>query len=169
MTRLIFVNNVGKNENSYIVGSNIGSQSRFVKNALKRKASNNSSGKCCNYSITSKTYNIKVIVALNDANRNRYYLTGNDRLGTVSGEQVDVTLNVGDTINFNVNVSSIHLFYIKTTPGTGVEDVVTNPATIVVGTRTNGTVSWTPNETGKYYYQCVNHTGMNGIINVNLI
>lgn len=166
MTRLIFVNNVGKNENSYIVGSNIGSQSRFVKNALKRKASNNSSRKCCNYSITSKTYNIKVIVAVNDNGNNKYYLTGNDRVTTVSGEQVDVTLNVGDTVNFNVNASE-HPFYIKTTPGTGVGDVVTNPVTIVVGTRTNGTVSWTPNNVGTYYYQCQHHTNMYGKIQVN--
>ena len=49
MGRLIFVNKVGKNENKYIVGSNIGSQSRFVKSALKRRASNNASGKCCDY------------------------------------------------------------------------------------------------------------------------
>jgi len=166
MTRLIFVNNVGKNENSYIVGSNIGSQSRFVKNALKRKANNNSSGKCCNHSITSKIYNIKVIVALNDTNINRYYLTGNDRLGTVSGEQVDVTLNVGDTINFNVNVSSSHLFYIKTSNSIEIVDQVSN----VTGQgSTNGTVSWTPNKSGEYYYQCGNHIGMYGIISVNEI
>ena len=47
MGRLIFVNKVGKNENNYIVGSTIGAQSRFVKNALKRNSSNNSQGKCC--------------------------------------------------------------------------------------------------------------------------
>tara|TARA_B110000259_G_scaffold147828_1_gene166696 strand:+ start:3359 stop:6736 length:3378 start_codon:yes stop_codon:yes gene_type:complete len=47
MRRLIFINKVGKNENSYVVGSNIGGQSRFVRNALKKHASNNSQGLCC--------------------------------------------------------------------------------------------------------------------------
>jgi len=156
---------VGKNENSYIVGSNIGSQSRFVKNALKRKASNNSSGKCCNHSITSKIYNIKVIVKDNVHGDNRYYLTGNDRVGTVLGEQVDVTLNVGDTINFNVNVSSSHPFYIKTIQGTSDGNQVTNPLASGQGS-TNGTVSWTPTVAGTYYYQCGGHGHMHGIINV---
>ena len=49
MTRLIFVNKVGNNNNSYIVGSNIGRQSRFIKNALKKRASNNSLGECCDF------------------------------------------------------------------------------------------------------------------------
>ena len=49
MTRLIFVNKVGKNENNYIIGSNVGSQSRFARSALKKRASNNASGKCCEF------------------------------------------------------------------------------------------------------------------------
>ena len=49
MTRLIFVNKVGKNENNYIVGTTIGRQSRFVKSALKKRSSNNSQGLCCDY------------------------------------------------------------------------------------------------------------------------
>ena len=48
MRRLLFIDKVGKNENSYVVGSNIGSQSRFVRSALKRHSSNNSQGLCCN-------------------------------------------------------------------------------------------------------------------------
>ena len=49
MTRLIFLNKVGKNENNYIIGSNVGSQSRFARSALKKRASNNALGKCCEY------------------------------------------------------------------------------------------------------------------------
>ena len=47
MGKLIFVNGIGKNENRYIIGSNIGSQSRFVRSALKQRASKSSSGQCC--------------------------------------------------------------------------------------------------------------------------
>ena len=49
MTRLIFLNKVGKNENNYIIGSNVGSQSRFARSALKKRASNNALGKCCEF------------------------------------------------------------------------------------------------------------------------
>jgi hypothetical protein len=37
MRRLIFINKVGKNKNSYVVGSNIGGQSWFVKIAKKTR------------------------------------------------------------------------------------------------------------------------------------
>tara|TARA_Y100000996_G_C22525603_1_gene644302 strand:+ start:624 stop:785 length:162 start_codon:yes stop_codon:yes gene_type:complete len=48
MQRLIFVNKVGNDgiQNKYIIGTNIGAQSRFVRNALKR-STNNSNGTCC--------------------------------------------------------------------------------------------------------------------------
>ena len=49
MRRLIFTNKVGNNENYYIVGSGVGSLNRFSKAALKRRASNNSSGNCCKF------------------------------------------------------------------------------------------------------------------------
>ena len=53
MKRLIFVNKVGKNENSYVIGSGVGSQSKFVVSALKRSSSNNSGGTCCNTKLKS--------------------------------------------------------------------------------------------------------------------
>ena len=49
MRRLILTNKVGKNENSYIIGAGIGKQSRFSRNALKRRASNNAFGECCDF------------------------------------------------------------------------------------------------------------------------
>ena len=47
MGRLIFTNKVGNNENKFIVGSTVGRQSKFVRSALNRRASNNSQGLCC--------------------------------------------------------------------------------------------------------------------------
>ena len=49
MQRLIFVNKVGNDgiQNKYIVGTNIGAQSRFVRNALIKRSTNNSNGTCC--------------------------------------------------------------------------------------------------------------------------
>ena len=44
MRRLQLINKVGNNRNNYVVGSYIGTQSRFVRSALKRKSSNNSQG-----------------------------------------------------------------------------------------------------------------------------
>ena len=56
MRRLIFINKVGKNENKYIVGSGVNSQSRFVRSALKKNSSNNSQGDCCDL-INNNTIN----------------------------------------------------------------------------------------------------------------
>ena len=91
-----------------------------------------------------------------------YNLVGNDRNGSISGNDPDVTFNVGDTINFDVNASG-HPFYIKTTAGTGTGNTVS-------GVTNNGsdsaTISWTPSSTGTFYYQCSLHGGMVGTITI---
>ena len=104
------------------------------------------------------TYNINV----SNSGASAYTLSGSDRNGSVSGNNVTVTLKVGDTVNFVVNASG-HPFYIRVSNG-GAN--VSTPAATNQGTQ-SGTVSWTPNTAGTYYYQCGNHSGMIGIITVN--
>ena len=93
-----------------------------------------------------------------------YTLNGTDRNGAVSGNNVGVTVYVGDTINFNLsNVSSIHPFYIRvSSQGSN----VSTPNATGQGSSGNATVSWTPAQTGTYYYQCGVHSGMIGTITV---
>ena len=90
-----------------------------------------------------------------------YTLSGNDRNGTVSGSDPTVTVEVGDTLNFVVDASG-HPFYIRVSDG-GAN--VSTPAATNQGAQ-SGTVSWTPNTAGTYYYQCGNHAGMLGTITV---
>ena len=104
------------------------------------------------------TYGINV----SNSGASAYTLSGSDRNGSVSGNNVTVTLSVGDTINFVVNANG-HPFYIRVSNG---GSNVNNPAAINQGAQ-SGTVSWTPNVAGTYYYQCGFHSGMIGTITVN--
>ena len=91
-----------------------------------------------------------------------YTLSGTDRSGTVSGSSDPaVTVEIGDTLNFVVDASG-HPFYIRVSDG-GAN--VSTPAATNQGSQ-SGTVSWTPNTAGTYYYQCGNHAGMIGTITV---
>ena len=91
-----------------------------------------------------------------------YTLSGTDRSGTVSGSSDPaVTVEIGDTLNFVVDASG-HPFYIRNFSG---GDNVSTPAATNQGSQ-SGTVSWTPNTAGTYYYQCGNHAGMLGTITV---
>ena len=110
------------------------------------------------YYIIPDTYSISV----SNSGSSAYTLSGSDRGGSVSGNNPDVDLKVGDTVSFSVNASG-HPFYIKTAANTGTGDQasgVTNN-----GAQT-GTVSWTPDTTGTYYYICQFHGSMVGQINV---
>ena len=91
-----------------------------------------------------------------------YTLSGTDANGAVSGDDVSITINAGDTLNFNVDAAS-HPFYIKTAQGTGTDNQVSS---VTNNGATNGTVTWTPTTAGTYYYQCSAHNGMYGIITV---
>ena len=93
-----------------------------------------------------------------------YVLSGNDRDGSVSGNNVTVDTNVGDILNFVVSVSG-HPFFIKTAATTGTGNQVSTPAATNQGSQ-SGTVSWTPNTAGTYYYICQYHGSMVGTITV---
>jgi surface protein len=107
---------------------------------------------------SSKTFNVGV----NATSSSDYTLNGDDRNGTVTGGDPDLTFNTGDTINFNVDATG-HPFYLKTVAGTGTGNTIsglTNNGT------TNQTISWTPSSTGTFYYQCSLHGGMVGTITI---
>jgi len=107
----------------------------------------------------ASTYSISVT-----ASGGAYVLSGNDRNGSVSGNNATVTVSIGDTLNFVVNASG-HPFYIKTAATTGTGNQVSTPAATNQGSQ-SGTVSWTPNTTGTYYYICQYHGSMVGTITV---
>ena len=114
-------------------------------------------------SITAtSTYSIAVT-----ASGGQYVLSGGDKNGSISGNNLTVTVNVGDTLNFVVNASG-HPFFIKTAATTGTGNQVSTPAATNQGTQ-SGTVSWTPNTAGTYYYQCGNHSSMIGTITVSSV
>jgi len=88
-----------------------------------------------------------------------FNLTGKDRNGDVSGNDPDLSFNVGDQVTFSIDATD---FYLKTKPGTGTEnqiDVENN------GTG-NGSIVWIPKGAGTFYYQCVLHTEMVGTITI---
>jgi len=101
-------------------------------------------------------------IDVSNSGSSAYTLSGSDRNGSVSGNNVTVNIEVGDTIQFVVNASG-HPFYIRVSNG-GAN--VSTPAATNQGTQ-SGTVSWTPNTAGTYYYQCGSHSGMIGTITVS--
>ena len=111
-----------------------------------------------NVRAAATTYSISVTASSNSD----YTLSGTDVNGIVSGDDVSITINKGDTLSFDVNAPN-HPFYIKTVQGTGTDNQasnVTNNGTI------GGVVNWTPTAAGTYYYQCSVHDGMYGTITV---
>lgn len=111
----------------------------------------------------SQSFNIQVLLFENNSTDYRVLLD-EDRLGGLNGDaDPDLDFYVGDTINFDIDTPG-HPFYLKTVQGTGTGDLING---VTNNGATNGTVSWTPTETGTYYYQCSLHNGMNGTITVN--
>ena len=108
--------------------------------------------------VFTREYSIDV----SNSGASAYNLSGSDRNGLVSGNNVTVNIEVGDTIEFVVNASG-HPFYIRVSNG-GSE--VSTPAATGQGSET-GTVTWIPNTVGTYYYQCGNHSSMIGTITVS--
>ena len=107
------------------------------------------------------TYNLAVTAA----DSSNYQLSGTARNGSISGNDPSVTVQVGDTLNFNMNASG-HPFVIKTTPGTGFGNQVSEGTYTGGGASSTGTVKWvtTGVTPGTYYYQCTAHTNMYGSI-----
>ena len=118
--------------------------------------------------IAATNYNTQVIpdnktfsIDVGNSGSSAYTLSGTDRNGSVSGNNASVSVEIGDTLNFVVDASG-HPFYIRVSDG-GAN--VSTPSATNQGAQ-SGTVSWTPNTAGTYYYQCGNHSGMIGTITV---
>ena len=105
---------------------------------------------------------IQIDVTGVDSNNQYYTLSGNDRTGDVSGNDITIEVAVGDTLNFNLNYGGGHPFEIRDSNG---GSPVSSPAATNNGA-TSGTVSWTPNTAGTYVYQCTSHPDMVGTITV---
>ena len=110
---------------------------------------------------TSSTYSISVSAQ----SSSNYILSGTDLNGAVNGNDPNITINKGDTINFNVAASGHPFFLIKNSNGGFGAD------NLIEGVSNNGaenaTISWTSLESGTYYYICEYHPSMIGIITVN--
>lgn len=90
-------------------------------------------------------------------------VNGIDENGSISGSNVTLTISHGDTLILNVNAPG-HPLYVNNSNTTETDDQakdVTNPGTEV------GAVIFTPERPGTYYYNCSNHSAMNGTIIVN--
>ena len=101
-------------------------------------------------------------IAVSSPNASAYSLTGTDSGGNVSGNNADVTAEVGDTITFSVSVNG-HPFYVKTQAGTGSGNLASGATN---NGATTGSVVFTPQSTGTYYYQCLYHSSMVGTITI---
>lgn len=92
-----------------------------------------------------------------------YVVEGNDRTGSISGNEPDIKVFVGDIINIIVEATG-HPVYLKTSPGTGTDNQIPN----VTGQGAeNHMIEWQPTDVGVYYYQCSNHENMVGTITVS--
>jgi len=101
-------------------------------------------------------------IAVTNNGATAYVLAGADRVGLVDGENPTVTVNIGDTLELNMNTVGYRL-YIKTAAVIGTGSLVTSPVVSSNGSET-GTISWTPDTAGTYYYVAENSTSMIGEI-----
>jgi subtilisin family serine protease/plastocyanin len=111
-------------------------------------------------STTPVTPTADYTINVTNSGASAYTLSGNDRNGTVSGNNPSLAFNNGDVVDFVVNASG-HPFYIKTAAVTGTgsqaNGVTNNGAEI-------GTVQWTVGSSGTFYYICQFHSSMVGTI-----
>jgi len=91
-----------------------------------------------------------------------YTVSGTDKSGSISGNNITINATKNDTLTFNVNASG-HPFWIKTATGTGTGNQASG---VTNGGVDSGTVTWTPASAGTYYYQCEFHGPMVGTITV---
>tara|TARA_B100000902_G_scaffold337728_1_gene338814 strand:- start:13520 stop:15358 length:1839 start_codon:yes stop_codon:yes gene_type:complete len=136
MKRLKFINKVGNDgiQNKYILGSGIGSQSRFVKNALKKRSSNNSTGKCCDFKITSSIKSL--IISYVVTNINLSNLDDSQKQNLINQIKTDYATNLNissDLIIVNLIRGSliIHVTIKSETPNLeNIKNVINNNASI---------------------------------------
>ena len=153
---------VTASSNLVVVSFNSADSSYFLNNVGQQLQLRTSSGLTTLTlgGVSATTFNITVTAPSSSA----YNLSGTDRSGNIAGNNVAVTCNVGDTLNFNLSgVAASHPFYLRDSNG---GPNVSTPAATGQGSTGTATVSWTPNTAGTYYYQCSSHGGMIGSITV---
>jgi len=96
-----------------------------------------------------------------------------DRTGNITGNDATITINVGDTLVLDTATqatlnNAAGPTWIKTTPGTGSGNAVTNPTATNNGTSSTN-ISWTPTVAGTYYYQNGTRADMYGQIVVQSV
>ena len=119
-----------------------------------------------NTTIQTTNYEINV----NNSGSGAYNLAGQDRNVTVLGQNQTVTLMQGDTINFKVNATG-HPFWIKSSPGTGTGNAISQGDRLTNNGTQSGTIVWDTSITtpGTYYYNCENHASMQGQIIIEAV
>ena len=117
------------------------------------------------FNIYSQEYDINITYDINVTveSRANYKLNGVDVNGDIAGLDPEITIDLGSTINFNVDAPG-HPFLIKNSAGIGRKDMVKNAKN---NGATKGLISWMPLSPGTYYYQCSKHKKMVGVITVN--
>ena len=94
-----------------------------------------------------------------------YIVVGDDRTGSINGNDPTITMIEGDTLQLINNSGTAHPLYIKTAAGSGTGNQVTTNIT-GQGAISSNAIEWTPQtgDAGIYYYQCENHAAMSGTI-----
>ncbi len=118
-----------------------------------------------NTTLSTKNYDINV----NNSGNGTYNLSGDDRDGSLFGQNSTISIMKGDTLNLNLNNLVGHPVWIKTDRSTGIGNSVTTGISNNGGT--SGTLIWNTTNVGvgTYYYNCQNHSSMSGIINVEAV
>ena len=110
--------------------------------------------------VAPATFDITVTDGYNGTYSSYYTISGDDRYGEISGNDVPVRMYTGDTVVFDTSaLSGSHPLYIRVSDGGA---SVSNPGY----RRRNYKYFLDTITTGTYYYQCSAHPGMIGIIYV---
>lgn len=118
-----------------------------------------------NTQISFKARNTWNFTITNNTSLN-WVVTGEDSLQEFTNEDnPTIIIEVDDIIRFTNNANSSHPLYISTN-STQLASYYFVPDVVNQGANSGSTLSWSPSETGTYYYKCSNHTGMKGIIQV---
>ena len=111
---------------------------------------------------TPVTYTVYVVSAQQGGYGGDFYTFGgggSDRNGGVSGNAPTINITVGDTLIVDLSaIAPAHPFAIRTSLGGSSAGGVTGEGTATVTWDTTGLTA------GTYYYQCMSHPAMNGII-----
>lgn len=114
-------------------------------------------------SYTPPVFTPNYTINISSVGSSAYALSGTDRNGSVSGNNMSLMFNNGDKVSFVITASG-HPFYLKTIQslgtGNGIATGVTNNGV------DTGTVQWTVNSTGTFYYICQFHSSMVGTITI---